>query len=229
MSLIRRYYFKISISLKNIDIKKWYMMVKEAIPLGIITIVSLIYFRIDVLMLSWFIGNNATTGLYVASTGIITALLFIPYLLAQSVYPVFSASHKMKWDALSGILKDNMRTSFYISAILAIILIIFSSQILSVAYGRQYLGASLSLKILGVFFVLTCVNIMQKSFLTALKKQRIVLITIIIGVVINILMNLYFIPHYSLVGASITTLISEIITFIILRIEISRLGKTWLR
>ena len=65
------------------------IIIKSALPLSLTFIFSLVYFKIDSIILSLIQGNE-TVGIYAASYNVMTALTFIPSVFAVSIYPVLS-------------------------------------------------------------------------------------------------------------------------------------------
>ncbi len=65
----------------------------------------------------------------------------------------------------------------------------------------------------------------QKTYLNSINRQKTVTYTMLFGAGLNILLNFYFIPRYSFIGASVTTLISEIVTLIILYVYVKLYTK----
>jgi O-antigen/teichoic acid export membrane protein len=60
------------------------------------------------------------------------------------------------------------------------------------------------------------------NILGAINKQRILLIVTAINAIINVALNLILIPHYSYIGASVATVITEVTGFSLMIIYISK-------
>ena len=57
-------------------------------------------------------------------------------------------------------------------------------------------------------------NVIRTQYLIPKEKDRIYLISVILGAVVNLIMNLIFIPKYSSIGACIGTISAEIVVMI---------------
>jgi len=217
--LLKKYFFRLKHKFSLNFAKNLF---KNALPFGLNTIFSLVYFKIDIIMLALLLKDNAAVGLYNAVTRLIVHSTFIPLILAQTIFPIMSLYHKRSKKPLNKLLKKSLKYAFLISILISLFVLIFADKIILIVYGEQFLQATNALRILSIFYIFITLNIIIKTFLNSINKQRIVRNVILFGAGLNILLNFYFIPRYSYIGASITTLISEIISFIIFYIYIKR-------
>lgn len=94
---------------------------------------------------------------------------------------------------------------------------LYAENIVYILGGHEFLYSSISLKILSVLIlVIALSNIFALNILTPLKKEKYFLRSALTGMVLSILLNVFLIPKYGSVGASISLLIAEIVVFIIL-------------
>ena len=78
--------------------------------------------------------------------------------------------------------------------------------------GRSFLNGNLAVKILSLALVPASINsVFFDGILIVNRKEKYCLIATVVSAVTNVMLNIYFIPKWSLYGASFTTLIAETI------------------
>ncbi|MBU1132588.1 flippase [Patescibacteria group bacterium] len=196
----------------KIDKKILKVLFRIAIPFALIAIFSRVYGNIDSIMLSKMAGDKAV-GWYSVAMKIPFALQFIPAALAAAIFPAFS--HHFIHD------KEQLRLTFdRVMKFLTIIVIpisvgiaVLANSIILFFYGADYMPAVLPLQILifGLFFVF--LNFPLGSLLNGCDRQ--VTNTVLVGITmsINIILNIFLIPKFNFVGASISFLFSHSFLF----------------
>jgi len=189
-------------------------LLKKVWSLAIIFILSALYFRIDQMMLELMKGDRAV-GIYSASFKLIEFLTIIPGTVTVAALPGLVSNYSENI--------DDFRNSFYrvitllgvSGAVIGLLLYIFSKQIILLLYGALFFDSILSLNILsGVVFFLF-VNGYLAYITIATNNDRAVVGILVVSTTLNVLLNCYLIPIYSHAGAAISTLISEIVMFLL--------------
>ncbi len=89
-------------------------------------------------------------------------------------------------------------------------LFILAPKVIYIFAGYDFLDAVTSMRILlPIFLFLVFSNFIGIQILYTYGKEKIVLISVLVGAAINNLFNLLLIPRYSYEGAAITTLFAE--------------------
>lgn len=208
------------------DVALWKALLKESIPLGAALVVGQLYFRLDVLMLS-VLRSTAEVGVYGAVFKILEMILTLPGFFMNSVFPVLvrrlqSGSERVKetmQKAFDALLVFGFGFSFGGLA--------SATEIMRILGGDEFVTGDNALRISLFAMALTFLILMLASFYIAQGKQVFALKVSTFGLILNALLNLYFIPHFGIVGASITTLISEaaLLTVLLLKAR-SMLGQS---
>ena len=205
----------------EINLSFWKPMIKEALLFGLGGIFVTIYFWIDSVMLSLMIGNKAV-GLYNAPYRLIMALLFIPSALIMSIFPVMSKHFKFEEDLLKQEYKTAFKYLFIIAIFLFIYGLIFADKIILIIYGNGYMPSIKALRVLIWVIPIIFLTSLLGNFLFATNKQRIVTGVAGANVVLNVFLNILLIPKFSYIGASIATVLTEGLGFILMFGYISR-------
>jgi O-antigen/teichoic acid export membrane protein len=89
---------------------------------------------------------------------------------------------------------------------------ILSEEIIVFISGKEYLGATRSLNVLTIALAISLANgLLGNIILLPSMKEKICLRACIYAAVVNIILNILFIPKYSLNAAAVTTAISQLI------------------
>lgn len=196
-------------------IKKWKfrlstgkLLLKDAWPLVLSSIVISIYMKIDQIMIKELV-DNASVGQYAAAVRLSEAWYFIPMIICTSLFPaILNAKSKDL-----GLYKERLRNLYTLMVILGLSIVIpvifFADWGILFLYGEQYDQTAEVLKIhiwAGVFVFLGVAN--QKWFISEnLQSYNVICLTL--GMLTNILLNIIFIPRYGVSGAAYATLISQ--------------------
>jgi O-antigen/teichoic acid export membrane protein len=226
------YYIRDYIVFKvHIDQKLLQKLFKIAIPLGITSVLTLFYFKVDTLLLS-VIKTPSDVGIYGLAYNVLENILMAWGLLMASVFPLLSQFHGQN-NSLS--YKDLLRKTVFILVIMSIFIIIFgnifSYFIMRVLGGSKFFASMAPFKILLFSVPFFFLNNLIYNVIVSFGRTKYLIIPLVISLLINILLNLYAIPRYGFIGASITTVITEIINsviyFIILNMKFKSEKNYW--
>lgn len=210
----------------RIDIKMefdWYFLkgiIHNALPVALTMFFAIIYFKIDVVMLSMFKVSNSKIGLYAAAIKLIEILNVIPAIFVGAIFPILSGfSDKSKSE-----LESTFRKAYQILLIVAIPIVVTtafrSEEIVRVIYGDSYIGSSIALQILIWTSIFIFPNFLLSNMIIIANKQKLNAIFSFFCLIINIILNIFLIPRYGFVGAGIATVLTDILLFILCTIFI---------
>jgi O-antigen/teichoic acid export membrane protein len=194
------------------DLSFFKKTLKSALPLGSIAIFSLIYVRIDTIMLE-FMKGDAVVGWYNASYNLILGFSPIPLLFLNALLPFMANTSEKSIESLKEVYKKAFKFLYVFGLPITIGILLLADKFINLFYGQDFLNSISALKILSFDILLKFLYFCVFFVLIAVDKQNKMAIIAGCGVLINIVLNLFLIPEYSLVGASIATIITE--TFIL--------------
>ena len=198
----------------KIDFELWKYLFKECLPLTLSTIIWVIYFRIDVVMLSVMMGD-ADVGLYSAAYKLCEPFSLIPYALMVSLFPVMSASFKTSEERLVKSYRLNLKYLLIITLPIAIGVSILSDNFIFLIYGAEFSGSAVALKILIWGLVFSSISAIFWSVLISIDKQKLGTYITTLSAFGNITLNFILIPFMSYVGASIASVLTAVLAFIV--------------
>lgn len=188
-------------------------VISESLPFALLGVFEMIYHWIDTVMLSLMQGDSPV-GWYNAAYRIFMVTLFIPIAVNSSVYPVMSRFFVSSIDNLKLIQEKYFKFMSFIAVFIGIGTTLFAKEIILMVFGQSYSPSIIALQILIWSAVLIYINGAFVQLFQSSNRQKTVTKVAGIAAVFNIVLNLILIPKYSYIGASIATVISELIIFI---------------
>lgn len=207
--------WKFFIPYPKFDIIFWKSTIKQSWPFFLSSIVDLIAFKIDIIMLSEMKGN-ADIGYYSAAYKLLEALMFIPGVFSASIYPIISRFYVSSHESLKTISKKSFQYLLIISLPIAVGTTLLADQIIFTIYKGNYAQSIIALQILIWTVPVIFLSYTFGTILASMNKQVLSLKINIFGMFLNIIVNLLLIPKYSFVGAAIATVLTSLFTLICL-------------
>lgn len=201
----------------SLNLKFTKNLFKEALPIGLMLIFNLIYFRVDIFILSVF-RSTAEVGIYGLSYKFFDFLIALPLFLSNSIYPLL-LNKKEERDGFSMIVKKYFFISLFLSVLL-IILFWFASPLFSFI-NKEFVSSVIPFRILLLslpFFFTT--SILQWALIVQ-GKQKFLMHIYLISAIINICLNIIFIPNFGYMASAIITGVSELIIFVFLLLKLT--------
>lgn len=197
----------------NIDFELWKKLFKLSFPIALSGIFLIIYNRVDVMMLS-MMKDDSAIGLYSAAYNLSEPLILIPNSIVASLFPVMSKSYINSTETLLSCYEKGLKYTIITMLPVAIGTTLIADKIILLVYGQSYTGSIVALKILIWSLLLTSINYLLTTLLISINKEKLTTLSILICIFINIIMNYLLIPQYSYNGASVATVASSIVLFI---------------
>ena len=176
------------------------------------SLASTIYVYSDITLITFFEGNKAT-GIYSISVKIYT----IAKQLINAIISVAIPRAAVYWKdkdktSYNQLLNKMIHAVFWFALPMTIGLFALSNNAIRLIAGDSYIEGSTSLRILSVaiFFAVMSYLFVYLVLIT-IGMEKICFKVTLISAIINVLLNLIFIPILGINGAAITTLISELL------------------
>ena len=181
------------------------------------SLASSIYMTMDTTMLGAMQGDSAV-GIYTAAVKINLVVSTLIGTISSTILPRVSYyignGLKKEYEKL---MKSSMDVLLMISVPASIGMICTSDILIYLFSGREFMSGTLAAKILSVRVVVGAVNrVLAYQVCTPYQKDKEVLISTTSGAVFNMAANALLIPLAGVNGASVATLCSEMIVFLIL-------------
>ena len=207
---------------------------KISLPYGIALFLSVIYFKIDIILLSLLEWKKAdvSIALYSLPMKIIEVLMVISGFYLNSVLPKLSQlfeTHPQPLPSKEGgnielqnILIISFKILFSFWIIVLTLWTLFRNNVIEIIGNSEYLNpvnhiysSSDAFLIVLAVLLFNALSLLFIYIFIATKKQSILLKINIFITIFNIVWNIILIPKYSFIWAWIITLISQILLFLI--------------
>lgn len=202
---------------QDLQIRKWTFnvlraksLLSQSWPLILTAVMITLYMQIDTLMLKYFAGSTQA-GIYSAAARMSEAWYFIPTAIITSVFPAIIHARKTDPERYQKRLQNLYDLLVIISLPVALIISLGADTFIHLLYGNKFIGAGIMLSIhiwSGIFVFLGSAS---SQYLLAEGFTLISFYRTAIGAVANILLNLWLIPLFGGIGASVATLIAYFI------------------
>lgn len=196
----------------KIDLKLWKYIIKESLPLALSSIIWIIHFRTDVVMLSILTGD-AQVGIYSAAFKLSEPLVLIPSALLVSLFPLMSVSFKDSRDRLIKMYRLSFKYILIIMLPIAVGVALRAEDAIMLIYESEFAGSITVLQILVWAFVLNSFNAVLSNLLVSIDQQRLHTLSLGLGALFNVGLNFFLITLMGYNGAAIATVITKIIIF----------------
>lgn len=201
-------------------------LLKSSWPLILASLVVTVYMKIDQIMITEMLSPTAN-GNYAAAVRISEAWYFVPMIIASSLFPaIINAKSKMD-GSYENRLQQLYDFMVLISVLVALPVTILGPFIIDFLYGAEYSQAADVLIIhiwSGIFVAL---GLASSSWLISEDLQKLSMLRTSLGALANIALNFWLIPKYGIIGAALTTLVSQIIAALLFDLLYKRTRPTF--
>lgn len=216
--------------LKHITVPKlhinfgfWKKLLMWGLPFALSSIFYTIYYSIDIVMLTQMVGDFAT-GIYNATYKLINVLTLFYGMYTAVIFPVMSKEYKKESSLLNASFEKSTKYLSIITIPISVACLFYSTDIIQFIYGHQYDQAGEVLKILIWTVCFLFINGAASTALNASHKEYSVTKIYLIAAIFNVILNLFMIPRYSFIGASISTVLSEILILALALLTLHKVG-----
>lgn len=192
----------------------WQRFLKMSWPMASIGLFGVIYTHIDSVMMGYW-GYITETGWYNAAYSIIHVVLLPAGFIAASCYPMLSKFFKESKEKLQDTLQSQMKVMILLAFPLVAGGIALAPKIIIFIYGLNFSPSILAFQILIIIAGFVYLTSPFHYLFIAVNQQKKIFYINGVGAAINIVLNIFLIPHFTLYGAAMATLITYFIMFIL--------------
>lgn len=190
-------------------------LLRQSWPLGATLIFTQIYFRIDTVLLGVF-RPSVEVGYYTLAYRFFDAALVVPIFFANALYPVLLAHYQQGIDKLLQIMKNAFMLSLAGGIGAAVVMAAAAPFVLKLFLQEQFNGAVAPLTIFALQLPIFYLSSLLMWLVIVLNQQRLLLFFYGSGALINVTLNLIFIPHYGYIASAVITGVSELYILLLL-------------
>ena len=200
-------------------------MLRMSGPLMLNHLLATIFWRIDIWILRPLAGA-VSVGLYSVGLKYLDGLNIIPSMFTMALFPLMSRLARKEGDNLLRSYVLSLRMLLLVALPIAVAVTFLARPLVAIVGGQQYLdvpgamtafghtwnymgGADLAFRIIIWSIPIGFMNSVTQYVLIAVSQQHYLTRAFIFGVIVNIVLNLIFIPRFGYVAAACTTILSE--------------------
>lgn len=198
----------------DLDAKLGVKMVSESYHFIISGVAVTLYTQLDRIMLGKIVSSEAV-GYYSAAMTIATMWEFVPQAIVNSARPVLAEMKKKSEEEFLRKYKILLLAINVMGLLVGLAILLFGRLAILILYGRSYELASAALMILVWSTSFSMIGTARSIWIVTEGKNKYAKYYVLIGAVVNSILNAIVIPIWGITGASVTTLISQIVVAII--------------
>lgn len=174
-----------------------------------------IYGQTDRLMLKQML-DETVVGYYSLAVAINTMWVFVLQAVIDSISPTIISLYKSRdVDAFKRKNRQLYAIIIYTSVFVAIMFGFFGRYAIVLLYGSEYEPAAKLLKIIAWYTIFSYLGVSRNAWIVCTNNQKYLKHMYFSAAVVNVLLNLCFIPIWGATGAAVASLTTQILTGII--------------
>lgn len=193
-------------------------LIRKGTPFLLFTLFISVYARIDMVMLRYMADFSAVGWYSAAYKFLDTASIIAVGLYLPAVFPILSSLYKeeIKTKFIDFFYKS-FRIVFSLSLLVTVFIIFFSPLLVLWFFPDSFFPSVLAVRILILVHILGVLSLLFNNLLFIQNKEKVGLYIIIFSACLNIGLNFWLIPRYSLYGAAWATVIAEVVNLFLLQ------------
>jgi O-antigen/teichoic acid export membrane protein len=189
-------------------------ILREAWPLALSLILSMIFFKVDSVMLS-LLRPPSDVALYALPYKILESLLFFPAMVGGMILPVFARASTRGPQEVGTPLRSAVDLYLLGALPLAALLFLAAPWVVVLLGGTAFSASAPVLQILSVTLGMLFFGNLFGNAVVAIGEQRRLLRVYALLTVVNVGANLLVIPRFSYIGAAWTTFATELLSVLL--------------
>ncbi|HZT76640.1 MAG TPA: flippase [Vicinamibacterales bacterium] len=193
------------------DADVWRELHRTALPLGFFLVVLNLYSYVDGVMLG-SMRTDAETGLYAAAYRIYEGFTYAALALSTVLTPRLSALFTTDRGRHRALAIGGTSGSAALGAAVGVVAFVIATPLLVFLFGPAYAAATAAFRILVVGLPVVFAIWILHAIAISVDRERLLWQTGLVGLAVNVGLNLYVIPHYGPIGAAAATVAGEVVS-----------------
>ncbi|MGA3085214.1 MAG: flippase [Thermodesulfobacteriota bacterium] len=189
----------------------WKQILRSAWPIGLSSLFMIVYARIDMVMLSLFGFSPSEIGWYSIPVKILEIFSLFPFLIMAGLFPIFSVLTFKDREAFKRSYQKALIYLTMVSIPLVLTTFFLSDSLVLFFFGPTFANSTPSLKILILAVPFIFINYVLINTLIVLNQGKIITWGSGVALIFNVVINVIVLPGYGYLGASWTTVATEIL------------------
>lgn len=210
--IIYWFYSRHAIARDLIRVKKEFFprLLKESWPLLFSGFLITLYMKMDKVMIGLFLDEHAV-GVYTVAARLSESWYFIGIAISQSIFPRLLDRYSQSNDKQNKEFSKIYSLMIYINIPVILFVLFFSDTIIKVIFDSSYIESANVLKVHFLSSIFVFIGLIGNKWLIINGLNNFSLVKSFCGFIINLVLNIFLIPRYGIIGAAWATLLSQIV------------------
>lgn len=211
------------------DLLIFRLILRQSLPFALLVLLMSFYYRLDSVMIERIlIDGNFQAGIYAQAYRILEGFNMFGFLFAGLLLPIFSRMIKLN-ESISKLLRTAFNLIFIPSVSIAFISFLFPEEIMALLYIENIAASAEVFQILMLSFIAIALSYVYGTLLTANGNLKELNLISAMGLILNLVLNMWLIPIYQAKGAAIATLFTQALVIVCQLIFVGRIFELKVR
>jgi O-antigen/teichoic acid export membrane protein len=203
----------------------WRALARVGVAVGVGTMLTVAYARIDQLLVFELAPHQSEAGLYGAIYRVLDQAGFVPAAVMMTLFPIISAAHPSDPARVRRLVQLAIDYLATVSFPALAFTIVAARPLVRLLFGPPFERAANGMPILMAAYVAICFGYVSGNMVVATNLQRRYVNYALVGLFVNVGLNLVLIPVYGYLAAAwITLLTNVVVIFPALRAVLREIG-----
>lgn len=188
------------------------LIIREGWPYAMLGLLMACYNRLDSVMLTALLDDGGrSAAIYASGFRLVDSANMVSLLFSVILLPLFSRMIKEK-TSVEPIVSTAWNLVLVMSVCFIFVSVVYSTELMTLMYNKHISESADIYRILAFCFLPISVTYVFGTLLTANGSMKALNIIAFAGMVMNIVLNLLFIPKWQQNGAALTSLVTQSLT-----------------
>lgn len=200
-----RKYIKLKL---QIEFSYWKEFLRESAPMGAVAIITFLYYKLDTILLS-VMRPSADVGIYNVAYKIIDNITFFPGMFMGLIMPIMAKNFFKDKEKFRKVSDKTFKVFIVLVIPLVVGTIFLAEDVIRIIGGAGFGESANVLRILIFALAFIFFGNFFNSIMVAGNLQKKLMYILGLAAIVNIALNLIFIPKFSYIAASFNSVITE--------------------
>ena len=194
----------------RVDPPLWGRLLRESLPVGVTVLLDNVSQRIDILILGIFRSRGEVGG-FAGAYRLIDATLIVSVVFTNAIFPILSRLAAGGAASLRVPVEQALKLLVCLGLPLTVVFVVIPHRIVALIFDASFSQSVVTFRLLGGLVVLLYISTLLNSTLISLNRQGLYTVAATVALVVNVLLDFALIPLFGYVGASVATIVAQVI------------------
>lgn len=207
----------------SVDRALWSELFRKGLPFAYAGLVITLIFQVDAVLLEALRGPQEV-GYYRAPTQILEGLTLVPRILGFALIPTMAALYQTAPSAVTALYRRGCKYLLLVGLPIAAFGILASDRFIPLLFGASFAPSIALAQLLLPAAAFMFLSNFAETTLACVNRWKTIVIASTLALVLNVILNLLWIPTLGAIGSARATLVTEIVYFVMATGAVSRGG-----